>query len=76
MAVKVTGQADGSGRVRLNSGWNRLLVKCAAREGFWGFKLRLGDARGKPLAGLTFAATPPAGPSTSQPDKSSTSQPE
>ena len=44
--------------VRLRQGWNQLLVKSAQRRGHWWLRARFTDARGLPLAGLSYAAEP------------------
>jgi outer membrane protein assembly factor BamB len=46
--------------VTLRKGWNRLLVKCAGRWGYLGFKLHLGEPNAAPLAGLKYSTDEPA----------------
>ncbi len=43
--------------VRLNAGWNVLLVKVHDQTGEWGFRVRLTASDGSPLAGVTFAGS-------------------
>lgn len=50
--------------VRLQAGWNRLLVKISADEGVWGFYARVSAPSGAPLAGLTSRGVPPEETST------------
>jgi outer membrane protein assembly factor BamB len=45
--------------VTLRKGWNRILVKCAGRWGYLGFKLHLGEADGAPLTGLKYGTAEP-----------------
>lgn len=41
-----------SGSVRVQAGWNRVLVKSCVTEGGWGFYLRFADPNGSPLDDL------------------------
>jgi len=43
----------------LKPGWNRLLVKCAARLEEMGFRLHIGTADASPLKGLKYSASEP-----------------
>ncbi|MCG3178148.1 MAG: Outer membrane protein assembly factor BamB [Phycisphaerae bacterium] len=45
--------------ITLQPGWNRILLKVAGRWGYWGVKVRVGTAQGRPLEGLKFSAPPP-----------------
>lgn len=47
--------------VVLRPGWNRVLLKIAESKGEWGFRFRVTDGIGVPLAGLTAAAALPDG---------------
>jgi tetratricopeptide (TPR) repeat protein len=55
--------------VRLQAGWNRLLIKISSDEGLWGFYARLSAPSGAPLTGLKVRGEapeePPATPETS-----------
>jgi tetratricopeptide (TPR) repeat protein len=44
--------------VRLQRGWNQLLVKSAQKSGPWYLRARFTDASGSPFSGLTYAADP------------------
>ena len=44
--------------VRLQRGWNQLLVKSAQKSGAWWLRARFTDPAGAPLAGLTSSAQP------------------
>ena len=46
-------------RITLKKGWNRIMVKCAARWGYLGFKLHLGEANAAPLTGLKYSTEEP-----------------
>ena len=52
--------------VRLQRGWNQLLIKSAQKGGDWWLRARFTDARGQALAGLTVSAQPQ--PFKAQPD--------
>lgn len=45
--------------IKVNKGWNRLLVKVCVDEEPLGFYLRFGDRNGRPVTGLSFAETTP-----------------
>ncbi|MCY0995239.1 DUF3857 domain-containing protein [Nannocystis sp. ILAH1] len=48
--------------MRLQAGWNRLLVKLGADEGLWGFYARVSAPSGAPLTGLEVRGSPPEAP--------------
>lgn len=45
--------------LRLNAGWNRLLIKISADEGLWGFYARISAPSGAAIPGLKFTGEPP-----------------
>lgn len=45
--------------LRLQAGWNRILIKLGADEGLWGFYARISAPSGAPLAGLKVRGAPP-----------------
>ncbi|MEM6290325.1 MAG: DUF3857 domain-containing protein [Myxococcota bacterium] len=47
--------------VRLQAGWNRLLIKVSAQSGAWGFFVRVSAPDGSPIAGLDSRASVPQG---------------
>lgn len=47
--------------IRLDRGWNRLLIKSCVRTGPWGIILRLTDAQARPLVLMTAREPPPDG---------------
>jgi tetratricopeptide (TPR) repeat protein len=44
--------------VRLQQGWNQLLIKSAQKSGSWWLQVRLTDRAGIPLGGLSYSAQP------------------
>lgn len=48
--------------MRLQAGWNRLLIKLGADEGLWGFYARVSAPSGAPLAGLQVQSATPEAP--------------
>lgn len=46
---------------KLNTGWNRLLLKVQNGKGVWGFYAALETEDGKPVDGLEYATEPPDG---------------
>lgn len=44
--------------IRLQPGWNQLLIKSAQKSGGWWVQARLTDRDGVPLAGLSYSAQP------------------
>ena len=47
--------------LRLNKGWNRLLIKVENRDGGWGFLARFADAEGTPITDLDVSPQLPIG---------------
>ncbi|MFQ5654337.1 MAG: tetratricopeptide repeat protein [Planctomycetota bacterium] len=52
--------------VRLEEGWNRLLVKSGQTKGSWRFRARLSRRDGAPLAGIRILAALPEGASLAE----------
>jgi Flp pilus assembly protein TadD/transglutaminase-like putative cysteine protease len=48
--------------LRLQAGWNRLLIKLGADEGLWGFYARISAPSGAPLTGLEIRSLAPDSP--------------
>lgn len=62
--------------VRLQAGWNRVLIKISADEGLWGFYARVSAPSGAPLAKLELrGAQPSSDPTPTSTDNLSKSQP-
>jgi transglutaminase-like putative cysteine protease/tetratricopeptide (TPR) repeat protein len=59
--------------VRLQAGWNQLLIKSAHKQGSWWMKVRFSDRTGAPLPGLRAATS--AQPFAAQPDAQADADP-
>lgn len=49
---------NAAAEIKLNKGWNKLLVKTANNAGSWQFAARLTDKKGEKLGGISFSAVP------------------
>jgi tetratricopeptide (TPR) repeat protein len=74
-AVRVPSLDQDAAPVHLRKGWNRILVKTVITEGAWRLFLRLTDAAGRTLPGVTNEAGPPPPSATARPAVAATPPP-